>query len=66
MEGFVSAVKNGLDAIELDVWLTTDDILVITHGGANGELDSHLSASSEYIFNKSLQELLALEIDENK
>ena len=30
--------------IELDIWLTTDDKLVIMHGGDNGELPSPVNS----------------------
>jgi len=36
----MKAKELGVTSVELDVWLTTDEHLVIYHGGANGEFHS--------------------------
>ena len=36
---FKEAIKNGIDSVELDVWLTNDSIPVVLHGSRKGILD---------------------------
>eukprot|EP00347_Sterkiella_histriomuscorum_P002298 403368694 len=62
MASFKQAVEHGLDAIELDVWLTKDGHLIVIHGGDNGELNHHFELPQiEYIFDKTLEEMLILD-----
>jgi glycerophosphoryl diester phosphodiesterase len=37
MRAFKRAVKSGVTMIEFDVWLSSDDKLIVIHGGDNGE-----------------------------
>jgi glycerophosphoryl diester phosphodiesterase len=38
LRAFEKAIEMGVQMIELDIWITKDDKLVIMHGGNNGEL----------------------------
>ena len=42
ISGFEKAVENGLDSIEFDVWLTSDKVPIILHGGLNGEVEHNI------------------------
>lgn len=37
IRAFEKAIEMGLASIELDIWLTSDNQLVVIHGGNNGE-----------------------------
>ena len=39
ISAFNLAVENGLEQIEFDVWLTSDKIPIVLHGGLNGEVE---------------------------
>lgn len=45
------ALEVNLDMISLDVWLTKDNRLIVTHGGPNGEKNPN------FIFESSMDEL---------
>jgi glycerophosphoryl diester phosphodiesterase len=38
LSAFQKAIDMGLDSIELDIWLTKDEIPVVIHGGPHGEI----------------------------
>lgn len=42
---FSKAIEFGLDSIELDVWLTKDQIPVVIHGGDYGEIEEFTNGS---------------------
>ncbi|CDW84767.1 glycerophosphoryl diester phosphodiesterase [Stylonychia lemnae] len=63
MASFQQAVQHGIDAIELDVWMTRDNHLIIIHGGDNGELNHHFDLPQiEYIFEKSYEEMQGYDV----
>lgn len=47
----------------LQIWLTTDNIPIILHGGDDGELGHHFPGDDSYIFEKSYDELLAYTLE---
>eukprot|EP00347_Sterkiella_histriomuscorum_P006964 403350767 len=59
MMAFQQAVEHDIKAIEIDIWLTSDNIAVILHGGEDGELNHHFShfTEAEYIFEKTFDQL---------
>lgn len=38
MHAFEKALQQGLKSFELDIWLSSDDQIVVIHGGDNGEM----------------------------
>ncbi|CAI2378675.1 unnamed protein product [Moneuplotes crassus] len=46
ISSFNQAVENGLDSIEFDVWLTSDNVPVILHGGPEGQVEHDISKHS--------------------
>lgn len=59
MMAFERAVEIGMMSIELDIWLTKDDKLVIIHGGDHGEMPATVDhpEKKQYIFNMTLDEI---------
>lgn len=69
MHAFEKSIHEGQDTLEFDIWLSSDDQLVVMHGGDNGELpgpynESNPNASvwetdqpSEYIFEHNYEEI---------
>lgn len=64
IRAFQKAIEMGLDSIEFDIWLTSDDQLVVIHGGYNGEfphpveeLDDNVQKEPLYIFDHTYEEL---------
>lgn len=59
MAAFKYAIENGLEMIEYDVWLTSDDKLIVTHGGDNGEIeqDEVENGQVKYIFDHTYEEV---------
>jgi glycerophosphoryl diester phosphodiesterase len=41
MKAFKLAVACKIEGIEFDVWLSKDDVPMITHGGNNGQLEKY-------------------------
>ena len=39
MKCFQGAMDNNLEGIEFDVWLSKDNVLMVLHGGDNGQLN---------------------------
>ena len=39
MKCFQRAMDNDLEGIEFDVWLSKDNVLMVLHGGDNGQLN---------------------------
>ena len=56
MKGFRGAIKNKLEAIEFDIWLSKDNVPMILHGGDTGELD-HYMMPDQRVFQLTQQEL---------
>jgi len=58
---FQKAIEMGLSTIELDIWLTKDDKLVIIHGGDSGEMPAPVEKESgykpKYIFEMTFEEI---------
>jgi len=44
MKAFRKSLEAGIAGVEFDVWLTSDDILIVVHGGNDGELPAHVGA----------------------
>lgn len=66
LESFKKALDCGsVPIVELDVWLTSDDHLVIVHGGNSGEINfgstKDVSIQSSYIFECTLEQNRSLE-----
>jgi len=63
LEVFQKAIENGVQSIELDVWLTKDNELVVVHGGDSGEINfasfdenSTVAQGKQYVFELTLDE----------
>jgi glycerophosphoryl diester phosphodiesterase len=54
MKAFRNALLHKLEGIEFDIWLSKDNIPVITHGGANGQLEKY-DYPEEFVFNWKLE-----------
>ena len=54
ISAFREAKDNQLQAVELDVWITLDDQIVVIHGGQDGELPGD---SGTYVFDYNLDGL---------
>ena len=54
LSAFQKAKDNHLKGVELDVWITKDDQVVVIHGGQDGELPGD---SGTYIFDHKLDDL---------
>lgn len=50
---FTRSLESGLEAIELDVWITSDGIPVVCHGGCNGSLVDY-GYPDDYVFDWTL------------
>ena len=53
-------MKEGLEAIEIDVWLSGDGEPVVMHGGDDGNLKDY-GLPEEYIFNWRCEDLKKLD-----
>jgi len=54
-----------LDGVEFDTWITTDNVVVVFHGGPNGELqlhDAHLLENSDGILTKYISQCTYREV----
>ena len=38
LRAFKEAIRHGFEGIEFDVWLSKDNVLMVLHGGYDGEL----------------------------
>ena len=47
MKAFRKSLEAGITGVEFDVWLTSDDILIVVHGGNDGELPEHLGSAKD-------------------
>lgn len=60
MHAFKKAKQNQLQAIELDIWITTDNQLAVFHGGYDGEMPLIIGqpegTAPLYIYNMTLAE----------
>jgi len=54
---FEGAIANNLEGIEFDVWLSKDNILMVLHGGKNGELSDYGVSKTEHVFDWSQEDL---------
>ncbi|CDW84350.1 glycerophosphoryl diester phosphodiesterase [Stylonychia lemnae] len=67
MKCFGQAIEAGIEAIEIDIWLTNDGVPIILHGGDNGELNHHFEfQDTHYIFEKSYSELLQYDLGDGQ
>ena len=41
MQAFSGCKENMVDGIETDLWLSKDGVMMITHGGYNGEMTQY-------------------------
>lgn len=63
MHAFEKAIEQGLKSIELDIWLSSDNQLVVIHGGDNGEMPLPVAGKEQhdraprYIFENSFDEI---------
>mmetsp|Transcript_2018 Transcript_2018/g.2110 ORF Transcript_2018/g.2110 Transcript_2018/m.2110 type:complete len:245 (+) Transcript_2018:32-766(+) len=64
LKSFQSAIDNKLDGVEFDIWLTSDDDIVIIHGGLDGELV--VGQSGDYIFDHTVEELQEVQLGEGQ
>jgi glycerophosphoryl diester phosphodiesterase len=58
-------MEAGLEAIELDVWLSKDGIPVVAHGGYDGNLKDY-GLSNDFIYDWTYSELQTLVAGENE
>ena len=56
---FQKSLESGLEAIELDVWLSRDGVPIVSHGGSDGNMVDY-GYSSEFIYDWNLRELQTL------
>ena len=61
MKCFQGAVDNNLEGIEFDVWLSKDNVLMVLHGGDNGQLNKY-GLDEDHVFQWT-QEQLQSQID---
>lgn len=64
LRAFQSALDSGIECIEFDTWLTSDDQTIVLHGGENGELPKKVNAERsenqiKYIFESTYDEVLS-------
>jgi glycerophosphoryl diester phosphodiesterase len=62
LRSFKSALDNGIDGIELDVWLSKDNVPVVVHGSLMGFLLFHYKMAFGFVRNYYLHELKKLEV----
>lgn len=65
MKGFREAVKHNLEGIEFDVWLSKDEVLMILHGGSDGQLELY-GLHDQRVFDWTYEELRKLDIGEGE
>ena len=67
IESFKQSIKYNLDSIELDIWLTKDNIPIVMHGGLKGSLYEFIKYIGFFYFPKdlTLEEFSKLEIGES-
>ena len=41
ISSFLKAHEQNANSIELDTWLTRDNIVMVVHGSLNGEINNH-------------------------
>ena len=56
MSNFTSALKNKVEGIETDIWLSKDGVPMITHGGDDGQLALY-GFPNDYVYDWTLEEL---------
>jgi len=62
---FTRSLESGLDAIELDVWLSKDGVPMVTHGGNDGELKDY-GYPNDYVFDWTMERLKTLDAGEEE
>jgi glycerophosphoryl diester phosphodiesterase len=50
LSSYRKCIENGLDSIELDVWLTTDEKLIVLHGDEKGHPYIELDGKNHNIY----------------
>ena len=65
MKAFRGAVENKMEGIEFDVWLTSDGVPVVIHGGLDGQLD-YPGFESSYVWKESAKTLSKIDIGEGE
>ncbi|CDW73445.1 glycerophosphoryl diester phosphodiesterase [Stylonychia lemnae] len=60
---FQKSLDNNLEAIELDVWLTKDGLIVVCHGGDDGNLKDY-GLPEEFIYEWTYERLKTLDAGE--
>jgi len=65
MKNFKGAIANKCQGIEFDVWLTSDYVPVVIHGGPNGEL-SEFNRPKDFVWMMTHQQLLKLKLGEGE
>ena len=62
LRSFQNALENGIDGIELDIWLSKDNIPVVVHGSFMGFLLFYYKKAFGFVKNYYLHELKKLEV----
>lgn len=65
MKGFRGAVQHNLEGIEFDVWLSKDEMLMILHGGSDGQLELY-GLHDQRVFDWTCEELRKLDIGDGE
>ena len=58
IKAFQGAIDHKIEGIEFDVWLSKDDIPMITHGGDNGQFDKY-GLPQDFVYEWSCADLKA-------
>ena len=62
LRSFKNALDNNIDGIELDIWLSKDNVPVVVHGSFMGFLFFHYKRAFGFVRNYYLHELKQLEV----
>ena len=62
LRSFQNAIDNGIDGVELDIWLSKDNIPIVVHGSLFGFLFFHYKKAFGFVTNYFLDELKKLEV----
>jgi len=62
LRSFQNAIDNGIDGVELDIWLSRDNIPIVVHGSLFGFLFFHYKKAFGFVTNYFLDELKKLEV----
>lgn len=65
MKTFRRSLETGLEAIELDVWLTLDGIPIVSHGGIDGNLKDY-GYPEEFLYDWTFEQLQTLDAGEGE